>query len=263
MHPQVLAAQQCQRSHPHDTGFRQLPWALIQYVENGPYNVDCDQQLSLNAGEAWIIPPKMPNRVYAPKKNTSINTTWIHFRCQLKDSSDIFDHYTFPRMLNKNDATELRKSMNKLLHSHTHTGDSISMQIQFEKRKLLFLERLLSFGTQRTLQLHPRTQEIKSLLMHVGQNLSRKWDRDLMAQEVALSPSRFHDVFKAVTNESPAQWLRQQRVDHAKDLLAHSNLSIQDIAVECGFDDPYHFSRVFKQCEGDSPRTWRKNNTLT
>ena len=112
-------------------------------------------------------------------------------------------------------------------------------------------------GSEKIFHRDSQTQDIQALLLHVQQNLSHKWDRDRLAKEAGLSVSRFHDVFKSVTSKAPAQWLRQARINHAKDLLAHSQQAIHRIASECGFDDPYHFSRVFKSCEGISPRAWR------
>ena len=43
-------------------------------------------------------------------------------------------------------------------------------------------------------------------------------------------------------------------------MLKNSNLSISEIAVEVGFDDPYYFSRIFKKFVGLSPRQLRNES---
>jgi transcriptional regulator GlxA family with amidase domain len=53
-------------------------------------------------------------------------------------------------------------------------------------------------------------------------------------------------------------YLRHRRVDAARLLLADVDLSIKEIAVRCGFDDPYHFSKVFHQIDGLSASDYRE-----
>ena len=53
--------------------------------------------------------------------------------------------------------------------------------------------------------------------------------------------------FKLATNSTPNYYLQQLKVEYAKALLKNSNLSIGDIAQQCGFCDASHFSSVFKR----------------
>ena len=260
MRPQVLSGERCIRSHPHDTGMRRLPWSLIQYVESGPYAIDCagDRHL-LKDNEAWIIPPQHSNRVYAPRKGSNIKTAWIHFRCQLDDGTDLFDHYSFPRILTGRTADKLRKALDEMLYWRDRVNENIPCAVRYEKRMYMFLEFLLSIGEERPFTQQQNSHLIQSVQLTISQQLDHTWNRDNMAALAHLSISRFHDVFKSCTGLAPAQWLREERMKHAKDLLAHSSLRIIQIAKQCGFDDPYHFSRVFKQLEQISPTQWRKN----
>lgn len=54
--------------------------------------------------------------------------------------------------------------------------------------------------------------------------------------------------------------LERVRLARAAGLLVRTNLSITDIAHDCGFPDPLHFSRRFRAGYGSSPRTYRKTN---
>lgn len=261
MQPQLLSGNIATREHPHDTGMRRMPWALIQFVDNGPYCAELqDQRITLRAGEIWILPPRMPNRVFAPRPGVTVHTGWLHFRCQLDDGSDLFDHWQFPQQLNGKRAAGLMTSIRDLLYWHRRAGDSLPDQVRFEKRKYLLLERLFAVGQPIDSAHRPHQRDLQSLLLRINQNLDQHWNRKRMATELGLSESRFHDVFQAATGQAPAGWLRQRRLDHARHLLVHSTMQIQDIAADCGFDDPYHFSRVFKQAEHCSPRLWRQQH---
>lgn len=53
-------------------------------------------------------------------------------------------------------------------------------------------------------------------------------------------------------------YLQQLKITHAKHLLRFSEHSIEEIAVECGIDDPNYFARLFKKVEGLSPGEFRR-----
>ena len=78
-----------------------------------------------------------------------------------------------------------------------------------------------------------------------------------LAYRVHVSPSHFAAVFCKETGLPPMGYLRAHRIARAKSMLAMSSASVADIAEKVGFDDPYHFSRVFRQIEGISPRIYR------
>ncbi len=82
-----------------------------------------------------------------------------------------------------------------------------------------------------------------------------------IAQACSLSRSYFSRSFQESTGQTPHQWLMKQRVEMACGLLAQGALPLADIAVDCGFADQSHFSRVFTQHLGAPPGTWRRLNT--
>ena len=57
---------------------------------------------------------------------------------------------------------------------------------------------------------------------------------------------------------TPQQFLEQQRLDRARQLLELSGRSIGDIAADVGFDNPFYFTLRFKRLTGLSPRDYRK-----
>jgi AraC family transcriptional regulator len=82
-----------------------------------------------------------------------------------------------------------------------------------------------------------------------------------LAKACGLSISRFARAFKQATGESPHRWLVKRRVEAAKELLRSSDLSIAEIALDCGFSDQSHLTRVFSVMAGATPGTWRRNRT--
>jgi AraC family transcriptional regulator of arabinose operon len=56
---------------------------------------------------------------------------------------------------------------------------------------------------------------------------------------------------------SPQQYLMQYKLKKARELLMDTDLPIQDIAMQVGYDNPLTFSKIFKNYYGESPRMYR------
>ena len=78
-----------------------------------------------------------------------------------------------------------------------------------------------------------------------------------LAREAALSPSHFAQLFKRTIGMSPMQFVMTYRVEQAKKKLAERDTPLIDIALSCGFADQAHFSRQFKQVQGETPSKYR------
>ena len=72
------------------------------------------------------------------------------------------------------------------------------------------------------------------------------------------SLASFKRDFNAIYQVSPAQYIKETRLNKAKELLIATDWTIQDIAFSVGFESLSHFSRVFKQAMGQSPLDFRK-----
>jgi transcriptional regulator GlxA family with amidase domain len=78
-----------------------------------------------------------------------------------------------------------------------------------------------------------------------------------LAQSVNLSVWRLCHIFKSDVGMPPIRYLRQLRMERAKDLLESSFLSVKEIAYQVGLNDESHFVRDFKSTYGHSPAHYR------
>ena len=69
------------------------------------------------------------------------------------------------------------------------------------------------------------------------------------------SLSSFKRDFQSIYGEPPAKWIRERRLSRAQQMLQSTQLSVADVAYSLGFENPTHFSRIFKQQFGYSPST--------
>ncbi|NOU87986.1 helix-turn-helix domain-containing protein [Paenibacillus sp. LMG 31460] len=98
---------------------------------------------------------------------------------------------------------------------------------------------------------------------YFSNHLSEPISLEDMANRASLSISRFSFMFKQRYGISPHQYLINMRVNHAKELLANTELSLESIALYCGFADLHHFSKMFKKRTGSTPGEHRKTNKST
>ncbi|NQV36028.1 MAG: helix-turn-helix transcriptional regulator [Phycisphaeraceae bacterium] len=78
-----------------------------------------------------------------------------------------------------------------------------------------------------------------------------------VASVCGVSVRYMSSLFKQYGAVTPSHYLMRLKLNKAANLLHTTDMSIKDIAQSVGFDDPYHFSRNFKQCHGQSPRQYR------
>lgn len=79
-----------------------------------------------------------------------------------------------------------------------------------------------------------------------------------MAEQAALSPNHFLRTFKALFQQTPHQYLLQQRLQRAAHLLTTSTLSVTEIALTVGFASLGTFSWRFRRAFGLSPEQYRR-----
>jgi AraC family transcriptional regulator len=79
-----------------------------------------------------------------------------------------------------------------------------------------------------------------------------------LATLTSMSESHFSRSFKRSVGISPYQYLMQQRVERAKQLLEQQSIAISTIALDCGFANQTHLTKVFRQMTGMTPKAYQK-----
>ena len=89
-------------------------------------------------------------------------------------------------------------------------------------------------------------------------DLCRSWTLEALGRAADIEPSRLVRAFRRHLRTSPADYLRQLRVDEARRLLSESERPIADVALETGFTDQSHLTRVFRRVLGETPGAFRR-----
>lgn len=102
---------------------------------------------------------------------------------------------------------------------------------------------------------------VERIIDYFEDHYSEKISLDQIAENMYLSPFYISKIFKSEIGDTPIRHLINIRLEKAKTLLeSGSNSSIQEIAAMVGYDDAYHFSKLFKKHYGLSPSQARKRS---
>jgi AraC family transcriptional regulator len=103
------------------------------------------------------------------------------------------------------------------------------------------------------------TARINRVLDYVDTHLSDKLDLATLARVAYVSEWHFHRVFRALTGETPGDWVRRRRLEvAAMRLLTARRDPVLKIALEVGFRSPEVFTRAFVAYFGATPSAWRR-----
>lgn len=101
--------------------------------------------------------------------------------------------------------------------------------------------------------------EIQASLTYISENFSSKITVNQLSEISNLSTYHFCRTFKKYIGTSPHQYLLNYRLVQSKNLLVKTNLSVEQISIECGFNTIGHFIKVFSQSTGGiTPGKFRK-----
>lgn len=97
-------------------------------------------------------------------------------------------------------------------------------------------------------------QFVKKALEIVQQNIKNsEFGKDEFASDMNVSPSLLYQKLKLLTGQSPIDFIRTIRFNHAMELLQTHKYSVTEVSEMCGFSSASYFSKAFKKYFGKSP----------
>ena len=97
---------------------------------------------------------------------------------------------------------------------------------------------------------------IEKALLYIEEHLTEELSLEVVSEYVSLSPIHFHNTFKASTGRTLREYVEEARLRRAVNLLVSTDMTLTEIAFECGFSSQAYFSYVFKRKMGKTPREY-------
>ncbi|MGE5670057.1 MAG: AraC family transcriptional regulator [Fibrobacterota bacterium] len=95
--------------------------------------------------------------------------------------------------------------------------------------------------------------QIAKVLQKIHESYSCDFDIETLARESDMSSSTFHSSFKAVTETSPLQYIKDLRLHKARTLMIHDGLNASIAAIKVGYESSSQFNREYKRLFGVTP----------
>ncbi len=102
------------------------------------------------------------------------------------------------------------------------------------------------------------SSKLRQILDYINEYLDQDLSLKIMAKEVGMSYAYFADQFKQAMGIPPHQYVNQQRIEKAKQLLKEHKYTIAEIALESGLSSQSHLNKLFRKYVGTTPKNYQK-----
>jgi AraC family transcriptional regulator len=103
-------------------------------------------------------------------------------------------------------------------------------------------------------------RRLARVLEHIRNNLDKPLGVSALSRLVEMSQSHFSKLFKLSTGLAPHQFVLQERINRSKELLCKTDAKIIEVALEVGFENQAHFTTVFGNLVGMTPRQFQRSS---
>lgn len=104
-----------------------------------------------------------------------------------------------------------------------------------------------------------RQNRIKNMIAYIHRNFSNKLTLEEIAAAANISSREANRIFQKTIQQTPFEYLIGYRLNKARELLSHSELSITEISYHCGFTDSTYMGKQFKKVYGMTPKDYRQS----
>lgn len=216
-----------------------------------------DRRMEVSANEFIIVPATKARMSYGADDTEPWTIYWIHFSGQeLQKFNKGFNLnlYDGAKQIHLNEkGIQLWESMyeNLQLGYGKDNLSNVNLCLYHFLATFLYPERHTSIKVQ------DERDMVKKTISYMQEGLSRKISLENLAELNQLSVSYFSNLFRKSTGMPPMDYFIHLKVRKACSLLYGTDTKIRDIAISLGYEDPFHFSRLFKKNMRVSPQRYR------
>ena len=102
--------------------------------------------------------------------------------------------------------------------------------------------------------------KIQMAIGYIQEHFAKNLTVNVLAEHYGMSPNYFSSMFKKEMSRSAVNYITELRINQARELLYHSELSVVDISKKVGYEDSQYFFRVFKKYLGMTPLQYREES---
>lgn len=212
-----------------------------------------NQTINLSKGDCAFIDCK--NKYSHTSNNWTI--AWIHINGQ--NTKNIYEKYLSRKQQNTFKTKQLNKyeTLINEIYMISNSSDYMRDMNLYDK-----ITTILTNIMSETIYESETNRKHKYNLLDIKTYLDENYIKDISLDELSnkfyINKFYLTRTFKDTYGITINNYILQKKITKAKELLRFTNLNIENIANECGIDDPNYFSRLFKKVEGITPKEYKK-----
>jgi len=102
----------------------------------------------------------------------------------------------------------------------------------------------------------------KQMMCYIYENAAERLTLEDIARSGCISRTKCCQIFREYLNKTPMEFLNTYRLEMSMDMLRNSDLSVTEIAYNCGFHGLSYFSEIFKKYKGCTPSEYRNDEIV-
>ncbi|CAM3691752.1 AraC family transcriptional regulator [Flavobacterium chungbukense] len=153
---------------------------------------------------------------------------------------------------------EMATTINKLIKECMSTSITKDILADLTLKELLI--RIIQTQTVKSLdegKFIESNNPIKEVTEYIKQNLKENMSLKSLSEKACMSTTSFYRFFKRELGMSPIEYILNEKIKCAKNLLKNPTLQINEVCYLAGFEDANYFIRLFKKYEGITPKQYQ------
>ena len=215
----------------------------------------------LLTGEFMLIPSGLTVTT-SPDRPTVVASVNLSNELLVRNSLELWDIEKFELIPRSRAGDPFITQVIKALHSELVDNPDGCPVYSRTMANVLAVHLLKKFSNRSGHIIHPAgtlsNRKLKVVLDYIDSHIEQRIELVELAALIGYSQYHFSRSFKNSTGTSPHQYIIQQRIEKSKRLLKQSNLTVNEISIDCGFANPSHFAKRFREHTGISPQQFRK-----
>ena len=242
--------------HSHDfMSFMYILSGSCNYIINGiPYKVKKGDMLILNPGV------EHGKTVPSGGEVVEFHAGFENFNVHDLPKNHVISENITPVIPSINYESELKQCCTDILKEQKkcEAGSELILKVLGMRLLIILLQATCQRETVRekgsiNFETYDRSTIVNAITEFINSNYMHELSLEIISQNMYLSPAYISKLFKEETGDSAINYLIKVRLSKAKNFLADSQMTIKEAAHSVGYDDAYHFSKLFKKYYGYPP----------
>lgn len=231
---------------------------LMIFCVDGKGSLQVNQNnYDVQPGDVIFLPSGLEHKYQADKK-----TPWSIYWCHVE--GEVFSDFMDIIGVSKDNCLINIRDLNPLISEFKQLLQTAKFGYQLNRFFLAssILNKILGLiALDKTVTFTPQNKELSKNAIddYFTDNIERSLNLDQMSKQFGLSKFYFAKKFQQLVGTSPLKYFMHLKIQNACLLLDTTNNPIKTISKSVGYEDPYYFSRLFKQTLGISPSQYRQS----